>query len=265
MKVFSAQQIRKWDEYTIQHEPITSLNLMERAATACVNWIEENLKEPARYLIFCGTGNNGGDGLAIGRMLAAKSKDVHLYTLDTKGSPDFNANLERAQIAKLPVTYIRNSEAFPNSKKGDVMIDALFGTGLNRAVSGLAAELISHINKEGQKIIAIDIPSGMFADQSSKDNLTVRADVTLSFQVPKPAFFMADQSDAVGHWFVLDIDLHPGFYASAPTPLEFIDAQDIAKIIRPRNPFAHKGTYGHAALLAGSFVSPLVLTDLDLC
>ena len=253
VKIFDSNQIREWDQYTIQHEPISSLNLMERAATACVNWIEENLTEPDRFLIFCGTGNNGGDGLAIGRMLAAKKKDVHLYTLDTKGSSDFNANVERAQIAKLPVTHILNSAAFPNSKKGDVIIDALFGTGLNRPVSGLAAELISHVNQQGQKIIAIDIPSGMFADQSSKDNLTVRADVTLSFQVPKPAFFMADQSDAVGRWFTLDIGLLPGFYASTPTRLEFTDAQDISKIIRPRHPFAHKGTYGHAALLAGSY------------
>jgi hydroxyethylthiazole kinase-like uncharacterized protein yjeF len=253
MKVFSTKQIKEWDKYTIQHEPISSLSLMERAAAACVNWIGENLKESARFLIFCGPGNNGGDGLAIGRMLAEKGKKVHLYILDATGSPDFNANLERAESAKLSVTHIRNSADFPDSKKEDVMIDALFGTGLNRAVTGLAAELISHLNKAGQKTIAIDIPSGMFADQSSKDNLIVRSDFTLSFQIPKLAFFMADQSDTVGHWFLLNIGVHPGFYTSAPTPLEFTDAQDIAKIIKPRHPFAHKGTYGHAALLAGSY------------
>ena len=252
MKMLSAQQIRDWDEYTIQHEPVTSIDLMERAAAACVKWIVENLQDASQFQVFCGSGNNGGDGLAIARMLREKGKEIEVYLLETAGSADFNTNLQRASAAGLPVTHMRGTDEFPLIKNG-IAIDALFGTGLNRPVSGVAASLINHLNRQKVKLISIDIPSGMFADQSSKDLPVIQADITLSFQVPKLAFFMADQGAFVGQCIILDIGLHPDYLKTVSPAVEFTDSAIIAEILQPRNPFANKGTYGHAALLAGSY------------
>ena len=256
MKVLNSAQIKEWDKYTIAQEPIASIKLMERAAIACVKWIEQKKYAGKHFSIFCGKGNNGGDGLAMARLLAAKNNTVTVYILETGviGTDDFQQNLTK--LKKKPGTadihYIQSEDQFHPFAFGEIIIDALFGSGLNRPVEGIALKLIEHINASGCEIISIDLPSGLYADESSKDSVTVHANHTLSFQCYKPAFLVAENAKAIGDVHILDIGLHQRFYEDLFTSYEITDAEIIKSIYKPRIQFSHKGNYGHAALIAGS-------------
>lgn len=254
MKILNSAQIKEWDKYTIANEPIASIKLMERAAVACVKWLEQNDYNGDHFTIFCGKGNNGGDGLAMARLLS-KNNPVTVYILETgiPGTDDFQQNLTK--LKKKPtadIRYIQTQENFHEFAFGEIIIDALFGSGLNRPVEGLAQRLIDHINSSGCELISIDMPSGLYADESSKGNTTILATHTLSFQCYKPAFLAEENAKAVGNVHILDIGLHPQFYDDLFTTYEIIDAEIIKAIYKPRNRFTHKGHYGHAALIAGS-------------
>lgn len=255
MKVLNAEEIRAWDQFTIQHEPVSSLNLMERAAIACMDWIKENELFSCPFLIFCGKGNNGGDGLAIARMLIERYCDVQVYILEFghKGTEDFQANLERLHQVRADIRFIQSEEHFPAFKNNHVIIDALFGSGLNRPLDGVTAKLVDHINHSRCRIISIDIPSGLSTDHSSKGNTAIMANDTLSFQCYKPAFLVSENSAYTGNVQLLDIGLHPAYYNSLSTTFEVTDTSIIRSIYKPRNRFAHKGNFGHALLVAGSY------------
>jgi NAD(P)H-hydrate epimerase len=255
MKIFTAEQVRAWDQYTITHEPISSIELMERAATACADWILRQFPEQSPYTIFCGKGNNGGDGLAIARLLLEKGFTVNIYILEFghRGTDDFQHNLSRLYLyPQGHIYFIQSEEHIHSLNPGQLVIDALFGSGLNRAVDGLTAQVIQFINHSGSTVIAIDIPSGLFTDHSSKGNLTIQASHTLTFQSYKPAFLVAENQAAVGKLEVLDIGLHRQYEEDTPTPFELVDDTIIHDIYRARPLFAHKGNFGHALLLAGS-------------
>src|SRR5258706_3983920 len=256
MKILSAEEIRLWDQYTFQHEPIASIDLMERAAGKCVEWIEQNEPVGSCYNIFCGKGNNGGDGLAIARMLAAKSYPVAVYILEFghKGTNDFQTNLARLhQFPEIKISFIQSEKSFPTIIPGEMIIDALFGSGLNRKLEGVTALLVEYINNCNCKTISIDIPSGMFVDRSSKDNVIIKAGDTLSFQCLKPAFLVAENADYTGEVHILEIGLHKGFYQSVAGVYEWINEEVIRSIHKPRKRFAHKGNFGHGLLVAGSY------------
>lgn len=256
MKILSAEQIQLWDHYTIQHEPIASIDLMERAAGKCVDWLEENGYAGNRVSIFCGKGNNGGDGLAIARLLAEKNCSVVVYILEFghKGTEDFQINLARLhQHPEADIRFIQTEENFHALSKEEIVIDGLFGSGLNRGIEGVAAALIHHINSSGCEIIAIDIPSGLFVDHSSAGNTIIKANHTLSFQCYKPALLVAENAAYIGEIHILDIGLHRDFYATVNSQYELIDASLIHGIYKPRRKFAHKGNFGHALLIAGSY------------
>ena len=255
MKIFSAKQIKDWDQYTIEHEPIASIDLMERAATRCVEWLEMNEYSKRKFTVFCGKGNNGGDGLAIARMLTDKGNQVVVYILEFghKGTDDFQINLERLhQSSSIDIHFVQN-ESNLHELKDVVIIDALFGSGLSRPLDGITVKLVEHINKSGCEVISIDIPSGMFVDASSKGNTVIKAKHTLSFQCYKPAFLVAENAEYIGQVHILDIGLDKKFYDSAKTNFELVDEKLIHEIYRPRDPFAHKGKYGHALLIAGGY------------
>ena len=194
MKIFSADQIKQWDNYTITNEPIASINLMERAAKACYEWLIENQFNKRVFKIFCGKGNNGGDGLALARMLLEKKCAVSVYILETGhlGTGDFQNNLERLHTYTDQIHFIQSEEFFPAIDINDIIIDALFGTGLNKPPEKIFSKVISYINKGGCIIISIDVPSGLFTDKSSKENTVVKSNHTLTFQQPKLAFMMAE-------------------------------------------------------------------------
>jgi NAD(P)H-hydrate epimerase len=255
VKIPDATQIRAWDEYTISHEHIPSVSLMERAAAQSVQWIEENNMLSYPFIIFCGKGNNGGDGLAIARMLLEKQCSVTVYILEFghKGTLDFQANLERLHTITKEIKFIQTEEHFDQFLGDEIIIDALLGTGLNRPLDGLTAKLVTHINRSGCRIIAIDIPSGLFTDHSSKGNAAIQASYTLSFQCYKLAFLLAENAAFTGEVHLLDIGLNQEYYQSLITKYEIIDRNIIRNLYTPRNKFAHKGIFGHALLVAGSY------------
>jgi NAD(P)H-hydrate epimerase len=264
MKVLSAKQIREADAYTIAHEPVKSIDLMERAATACVKWIEEeyvNLKKNFNegvLHIFCGPGNNGGDGLAIARLLAGKRNNIHVYIIHAGGkySEDFLINEERLKpVRGITIAGISRNTDLPVIDKKDTLIDALFGSGLSKVPEGIYSEVIHHINQSGAAVISIDIPSGLFCDQPSAgiNKYIVEANYTLSFEFPKLAFLFPENGKYVGQWRVLPIGLGKKFIEDASTKNFFITHDDVAALYRPRDKFSHKGTYGQALLISGSY------------
>ena len=254
MEILSAEQIRAWDEYTMQHEPIASIDLMERAAGSCFSWLEKNGYLGRNFSIYCGKGNNGGDGLALARLLSAQdgSVTVHILEFGHIGTDDFQINLARLHQTPVEVRFIQGEEHFLRSQPGEVLIDALLGSGLNRPLEGVTARLVDHLNGSGNEIVSIDIPSGLFVSRSSCGNMVVRATHTLSFQVWKPAFLLPENEDWVGQVHILDIGLHPGFLAGVRSETTLLDPHIIRDIFKPRQPFSHKGNFGHALLMAGS-------------
>lgn len=262
MKILSSDEIRKADAYTIAHEPVRSIDLMERAAKACVGWITATpaLKGVKRVSIFCGLGNNGGDGLAIARLLAAKKFKVEVFIIrhSDKCSEDFLVNEKRLKKIKSVKIHNITSAVFPSAifhAPSSIVVDALFGSGLNKPVDGLAAEAIRLINSSGCPVVSIDIPSGLYADKHSvsKDAAIVRAQHTLSFQCPKLAFMFPENGPFVGEVSVLDIGLDEGFIAALSSRNYFVSEIEARFLYRKRSKFSHKGTYGHALIAAGSY------------
>lgn len=253
MKIFSAAQIRAWDQYTISHEPISSINLMERAAKACYRWIKENMEPEKSYLLFCGNGNNGGDGLAIARMLFNDRQPVKVFVLHAdKKSGDHLINLNRLKELDIPVIEIATPNDFPDIDKDAIVIDALFGTGLNKPLQGLAQKLVLHINHSMAAIISIDIPSGLLADGSSQGQAIITATDTLSFECNKLAFMFAENAGYMGNVHLLSIGLQQQYYQDTESNFDTVDLQLIHTIYKPRQQFTHKYSFGHALLYAGS-------------
>ena len=256
MKILSAGQIRLWDQFTIENEPVSSINLMERAAGKCVEWILSNYPDAISFSIFCGKGNNGGDGLAIARMLLQQNYRVSIYILEFGhlGTDDFQTNLARLHLLpNAAIYFIQSEENFHTLEKNTIIIDALYGSGLNRKLEGVTANLVDHINKSGCKIISIDIPSGLSVDQSSKGNIIIKASHTLGFQCYKLAFLIPENQEYIGDLQILDIELQESFLETAFTKYELVDDVIIHSIYKPRNNFAHKGNFGHALIIAGSY------------
>lgn len=255
MKIFSSSQIKEWDAYTIKNEPIASIDLMERAATACCKWLIGKNFGQQHFRIFCGKGNNGGDGLAIARLLIEHQCNVTLYILEfgNMGTADFQTNLERLHQCTTDIHFIQSADFFPSFNDNDIIIDALFGTGLNKPPGGISKELVEYINASNCTIVSVDMPSGLYADKSSKDNVVINASITLSFQNHKLAFLLPENEQHCGEVHLLHIGLHKDFEAKEESAFELIDEECIRSIYKPRKKFAHKGDFGHAALLCGSY------------
>ncbi len=254
MNIYTADQIREWDQYTIFHEPILSIDLMERAAATCVEWIRRNQLNNSSFFIFCGKGNNGGDGLAIARILLHAGCDVHIYILEEGkiGTPDFQENLHRLHPLTHQLHYIQSQAFFPVFNDEAVIIDAIFGTGLNRPLSGIAALLVEHINRSGKSILSVDIPSGLIADSSVKGETFIHSTHTLCFQRIKQCMLVAENATAIGNLHVLPIGLHPEFETNCESPHQLLSHSMIAALLNERNRFAHKGNFGHALMIGGS-------------
>lgn len=256
MKILSAEQVRQWDQYIINNEPILSIDLMERAAATCKNWLLENFPDVPGFTIFCGKGNNGGDGLAIARILLEQQYKVTIYILEfgRKGTEDFQTNLARLhQLPEADIHFIQSTENFHPVSKDEIIIDALFGSELNRKLEGVAEKLVEHINNTGCQIISIDIPSGLFTDHSSKGNAAIKATYTLTFQCYKAAFFVAENEAAIGTIQLLNIGLQQKFFTTIANKFELVDIATIDSIYKTRKQFSHKGTFGHALMIAGSY------------
>ena len=257
-KVFSIAQIREADRYTINNEPIDSIDLMERAAGACYNWIMYNVEgiENATVAVVCGMGNNGGDGLALARMLAQAgiTVDVYIVAFSDRGSPDFEINRQRlSQVAGIVPKYIYSVSELEFSPATKVVVDAILGSGLSRAIEDNLEAIVKKINAFEARKIAIDIPSGLFAEKSSVDNTVFNAHHTLTFQFPKLPFFFPENEQFVGEFHVLDIGLHKQYIAQTLTNMYYLTDMETPSVLMHRPKFSHKGTYGHALLISGSF------------
>ncbi|SFV28042.1 NAD(P)H-hydrate dehydratase [Thermoflavifilum thermophilum] len=254
MKILLTEQIRAADAYTIAHEPIASIDLMERAATACVQWLTTHFAANIGFQIYCGMGNNGGDGLAIARLLLQRGYRVkcHLIAYRDAFSPDCETNFTRLQSMGADVQTIREPNDFQTPSPDEVAIDAVLGTGTHRPADGLVAAYIAWINQLPNIRIAIDLPSGLPADGPAAGFLTVEAHITLTFENYKLNLLLPHTGKYAGRVHVLPIGLNRSFWEAADTPYHTIDEALIQQIYRPRQPFTHKGSYGHAVLICGS-------------
>lgn len=254
LKVLSVEQIRELDSYTIKDQGIESIDLMERACRAFMEWFTVSLDNRYEVGVICGAGNNGGDGLGIARMLHERAYTVRVWTLPGRPSTDFEINLERARRANVPITNITTEATVTGEifDTCDVLIDAIFGSGLSRPVEGIYAHVIGVMNNARARRIAVDLPSGLLADRFSSGAI-VKADATVSFQLPKLPFFFPQCYVHTGEWQLVDIGLSKDFIKKADSPYYFMTPKGPRKLLKKRSKFDHKGTYGHALLIAGSY------------
>lgn len=254
MKILSSDQTRKVDQYTIENEPIKSIDLMERASKAFVEKFKELVRDGQhRISIFCGVGNNGGDGLAIARLLKKEGHHVHVYTIGKleKASADFSANFKRLPKS-IDTLHIDSEKDFPLVSDHEIIIDGLFGSGLSRPVEGIYAQLIDHLNSSQAEIISIDIASGLFSDQQTIGKSIIQPNHTISCQVPKLAFFQPSLAQYVGDWHIVDIGLRQEFINGLSSPFCVTTTEEAAGLLPQRPKFSHKGDAGRMLLVAGS-------------
>jgi NAD(P)H-hydrate epimerase len=255
--LLSASQLREADQFTITNEPIPSNKLMERAAFACFQWIEQNMGLKQHFVIFCGTGNNGGDGLVLVKLLSKNNCSVSVHVLgdSDNGSDDFKIHLEKLKnFTLVPIHYIQSSDQIPELKDDAIIIDALFGSGLNRPIEGLAKHVIKRINTSEFPVISIDLPSGLFSEDNYQNHSEsiVQATYTLTFERPKLSFLLADFGEKAGEWKVIPIGLNEAFLDGLHTPYYLLTKSYVQSLLKKRKKFSHKGTYGHALLVSGS-------------
>lgn len=256
MKIPTIQQIREADAYTIEQEPIESIQLMERAAGLACKKIMELFSTDTDILLLCGMGNNGGDGLVIARMLLQNNYKCSIYIVKhaTSFSKDCQKNLNRLQLTHPNLIHEITDETDIPSLHVDLIIDAILGSGLNKPIeNSILCRLFKQIGQASAFVFSIDIPSGLFAEKSMLSvDLAVKADFVFTFQFPKLAFLFPENYEFVGEWEVGDIGLHPDFIQQMETPYYYLEEEDIELLVKPRPKFSHKGNYGHALLIAGS-------------
>jgi NAD(P)H-hydrate epimerase len=257
MKILDAEQIRAADAFTISSEGIPSDALMERSALAFVTEFKKEFQGRRTVHVFCGPGNNGGDGLAIARLLLGLDYKVSTFIVKSGSSfsKDFVLNHNRLlPIAPDHVFYLSAIAQFPKIAEETLLIDALFGSGLSRPLEGLVREVVEKINETGATVVAVDIPSGLYADKAQgKGDTLIKAKHTFSFQLPKLSFLLCHNHSFTGEWKLLDISLDASFIESSSTKYYYIDREYARSIIHPRNRCDHKGTFGHALIWAGSY------------
>ncbi len=249
-KLITASQIRATDRHTIENEPISSIGLMERAAEAFVKIFIGHVTSNATVHVVCGTGNNGGDGLAVARLLKSRGYAVHVSLLEISEqlSLDCQANLDRLD---LEVKVLKSVKDF--SILEEIVIDALFGSGLNRPVIGFGAEVIARINQSSAKVVSIDMPSGLFSDTIDLSGAIVQADLTITFQRPKLTFLVPESDIYVGEYIIADIGLDETFIQSQSSDYFISEQVDIRRLVPKRGKFQHKGDFGRVQVFSGSF------------
>lgn len=256
MKLFNADQIYAADKFTIKKQQITSDELMERAAVQIFNWLHLRMQgAPVKIHLFCGIGNNGGDGIALARHLQEHGYHIAVYVVNYSKtrSKDFLINLERLKDRKVWPEFLESDDSLPVIGKDDIIVDAIFGIGLNRKAEPWVIKLISHLNDSLAFILSVDIPSGLFTDKVPKNkNGVIKANYVLSFQTPKLVFFLPETGIYLDQWEVLDIGLDLEYIYGTETRFELIGKNEVLPFYIPREKFSHKGTYGHSLIVGGS-------------
>lgn len=254
MKILSTPQIKKLDQATIEKQKITSVELMERAAKAFAKWFNNQFSTTDEVVIFAGMGNNGGDGLAVARLLDDKGYSVKVFIVRHKdtATPDFDINYKRLHKRRINMVELKEQDSSPIIPNDAIIIDALLGAGLTRPLTGFLKDITQSINETNHIKVAIDIPTGVFADKTT-DAISIWADYTFSFELPKLAFMMPENFKRVGEWAIGTIHADQDFILHSDTPYYYIDEKIVRNIYKKKKKFDHKGTNGHALLLMGSY------------
>src|SRR6478735_56161 len=252
MKLLTVQQIRELDRYTIEHEPVSSLELMERASRRFVQWFTQQFDKSQYVMIFCGPGNNGGDGLAVARMLKTKGYRIEVFTVQAfHPKEDFKTNLEKIKALQ-EVFEITTGRQIPWISGNEIVIDAIFGSGLNKPPQGVYADLIRNINRSGSTVVSLDIASGLFSDHHTDHEYIIEPAYTVTFQLPKLSHVLPEYAKYTGELTVVDIGLNREFIEKAESQTHYVTHPDVISLLRPRKRYSHKGNYGHALLACGS-------------
>ncbi|WP_026896929.1 NAD(P)H-hydrate dehydratase [Daejeonella oryzae] len=256
LNLLTCEQIRLTDQYTIQNKPVSSLDLMESASCAFVGAFKSEFPDiNISICIYCGTGNNGGDGLAVARLLKEAGYEkvsVQVVRFSEKSTADFDENLKRLKLTGITVLEIHENDNLI-LESSDLIIDALLGSGLNKPLDGFLKEFVRHINSQNKKIVSIDVPSGFFAEgKIDTKNVCIHADLVLTFQRPKINFFFPESAEALKRFKVVNIGLDDNFIQSLESEWRLTEDSDIHHILKARRNFSHKGTYGHSLIIAGS-------------
>ena len=259
MKIFTDTQIKELDQYTIEHEPIAGIDLMERAAKALTQAIVEEWTTQTPFVVFAGPGNNGGDALAVARMLAERGYQVsvYLFNIQSNLSEECAENKERIIDCKKIANFVEVHDNFdpPQLTENMVVVDGLFGVGLSKPLYGGFSALVKYINQSPCKVVSIDMPSGLLKEDNTY-NVSVhiiQADLTLTLQLPKLSMLFADTQRYLGRLRILDIQLSADYIENVKTLFNIVEEQDIRRLLILREDFAHKGSMGHALLMAGSY------------
>ena len=260
MKIFKTQFVKLIDKYTVENEPILSIDLMERAASKVADWLINKYSNDKEFKIFVGPGNNGGDALVVARLLTYANYEVNVYIVKftNKSSDNFNINYSSLKELfekenKLKINILTEDSQLPSINSNSVIVDGIFGSGLSRPLAGFPTKVVNHINDSNAKVVSVDIPSGLFGEDNSNNNIQniVKADYTLTFQFPKLSFLFPENDKYVGEWQVLDIGLDKSFINKSQTDYFYFLKNEVN--LKSRNKFDHKGKYGHALLIAGSY------------
>lgn len=259
MKILTGAQIHELDTYTIEHEPIRSIDLMERAAKALTHAITEEWTNHTPIVVFAGPGNNGGDALAVARLLAEQDYRVQVYLFNIRNrlSDECAINRQRIIDGKRVVKFAEINLNFdpPALDADTLVIDGLFGSGLDKPLTGGFASLVKYINQSPCRVVSIDLPSGLMCEDNAfnvRANI-IKATVTLTLQQKKLAMLLADIQPYIGRVRVLDIRLSCDFIAKTDTPYTVLEESDVCDKLLGRADFAHKGQMGHALIVAGSY------------
>lgn len=259
IKIFATEKVKEIDKSTVEYQHIEPIDLVEEAVTAFVNEFRSQYTKARPVIVFAGQGNNGADALGIARQLLEESYKVKVYLFNPTDylSPECVENKRQLlSIENAEFTEIRGGSKFtpPILTPRDVVIDGLFGSGLNRPLEGGFAGLVKFINASPAEVVAVDIPSGLFGEDNRENDPTciIRANRTYTFNFPKLSFLMPENEKYVGEWKILPLNMHPQAIADTPADYFIVTEEDIAGVFAPRKRFTHKGTYGHALLVAGS-------------
>ena len=259
MKILTGAQIHELDKYTIEHEPVKSIDLMERAAKAITRAIIDTWSKNVPVVVFAGPGNNGGDALAVARLLADRgySVSVYLFNINESLSEDCNVNRQRLIEEKTVKSFIEVTNEFdpPVLEVGTLVVDGLFGSGLNKPLSGGFASLVKYINQSAATVVSIDVPSGLMTEDNTynvRANI-IKADVTLTLQQKKLSFFFAENQEYIGRLQILDIQLSKKGMEEIRSRYGVIEESYLRSRLLARNDYAHKGDMGNAMIIAGKY------------
>jgi hydroxyethylthiazole kinase-like uncharacterized protein yjeF len=261
MRILTTEAMRGVDRAAIERLGLPALVLMENAALGVVDAIGRQYPEAESAAIFCGPGNNGGDGLAVARQLATRGYAVEIFLADGGRPLAGDAALQLAVCRRLDLS-IRQlppdagatelAEALAAAREHDVVIDALFGTGLARPLSGLFARLVEGLNEVPRPRVAVDIPSGLSGSSAEPPGPHLLADLTVTFAAPKVAHVFPPAADAVGELVVTDLGFPARLVEEAEGDLHLLVGEELRGLLPPRARDSHKGDFGHLLLVAGS-------------